>query len=211
MRKSFESAMRTVAPAILLLSTAFGACSSTGMKASGKEAGAGGAGDVFVADHMSHTIRKITPAGVVTTFAGKAGSPGCADGPGADARFNSPSGVTVDAAGNLFVAGSAGHTIRKITPAGVVTTLAGSLGPPFGVAVDGAGNVLVADLGSHVVRKITPAGEVSTLVGVASTTHVGTLPGPLPASLAGPCDVAVNPSNGSLCITVPSAVMLASW
>ena len=86
------------------------------------------AGNVYVADYGNHTIRKVTPAGVVTTLAGLAGSPGSADGTGSAARFNVPTGVAVDSAGNVYVADSDNHTIRKITPGGVVSTLAGLAG-----------------------------------------------------------------------------------
>lgn len=81
-------------------------------------------GSLYAADAWSSTIRKITPAGVVTTFAGRAGSDGYADGTGAAARFHSPQGIACDGQGNLFVADSLNGTIRKITPAGVVTTVA---------------------------------------------------------------------------------------
>ena len=140
-------------------------------------------GNVFVADMSNHTIRKITSAGVVTTLAGTAGSPGSSDGTGAAARFSSPYGVAVDASGNVFVADTGNHTIRKITSAGVVTTLAGTAGSqgsndgtgaaarfnyPRGVAVDASGNLYVADSGNHTIRKITPAGVVTTLAGAGS-------------------------------------------
>src|SRR5438105_3678542 len=82
-------------------------------------------GNVYVADSYNHTIRKITPAGVVTTLAGLAGSRGSADGTGSAARFYYPWGMATDSSGNVYVADSFNSTIRKITPAGVVTTLAG--------------------------------------------------------------------------------------
>ncbi len=131
-----------------------------------------GDGNVYVADYNNSTIRKITPTGVVTTLAGTAGSYGSTDGIGADARFVSPHGVAVDGDGNVYVADGGDHTIRKITPAGVVTTLAGAAvsygladgtGPlarfnrPAAVAVDGDGNVYVADYANHAIRKVTPA------------------------------------------------------
>ena len=141
------------------------------------------AGNVYVADYSNHTIRKITPAGVVSTLAGLAGNPGSDDGTGNAARFSQPAGVAVDSAGNVYVADTFNHTIRKITSAGMVSTLAGlagSLGSedgpvsgarfnhPYGVAVDSAsGNVYVADSANHTIRKITPAGVVSTLAGLA--------------------------------------------
>ncbi len=147
-------------------------------------------GNVYVADSDNETIRKVTPAGVVTTLAGLAGSSGSADGTTSAARFFSPTGVGVDGAGNVYVADRGNSTIRKITPGGVaspggVTTLAGlagssgavdgtgsaaRFGSPEGVAVDSAGNVYVADLGASTIRKITPAGAVTTVAGLAGTT-----------------------------------------
>ena len=140
------------------------------------------AGDAFVADSMNHTIRQITPAGVVTTLAGSAGVSGSADGTGAEAGFNYPTGMAIDGNGNLYVSDATNNTIRKITTAGVVTTLAGLAGVsgmsdgagadalfnnPTGLATDGAGNIYVADTGNSVIRKITPDGTVTTLAGLA--------------------------------------------
>jgi sugar lactone lactonase YvrE len=141
------------------------------------------AGNVYVSENTNWTIRKITPAGEVTTLAGSPGQWGSADGTGSEARFYHLGGLAVDIQGNVYVGTSAegdGSMIRKITPAGMVTTLAGSDGPfgaedgtgsaarfksPWGVAVDNAGNIYVADFGNHTIRKITPAGVVTTLAG----------------------------------------------
>ncbi|HVU18450.1 MAG TPA: FG-GAP-like repeat-containing protein [Candidatus Didemnitutus sp.] len=139
-------------------------------------------GNTYVADKANHLIRMITSAGVVTTLAGTAGTSGTADGTGAAARFNSPSGIAVDTMGNLYVADTGNHTIRLIAPGGVVTTLAGTAGlpgvvdglgaaarfnGPAGVAVDSAGYVYVADTGNSSIRVIAPGGSVSTFAGVS--------------------------------------------
>jgi len=137
-------------------------------------------GNVYTTDFSNHTIRKITPAGIVTTFAGMAQQTGSADGLGESARFFEPSGLTLDAGGTIYVADQSNHTIRKISPVGSVSTLAGSPGQsgsadgtgdaarfsnPGGVAVDSAGTVYVTDYSNHTIRKITPAGNVNTLAG----------------------------------------------
>jgi sugar lactone lactonase YvrE len=142
------------------------------------------AGNLYVADRTNHTIRKVTSIGVVTTLAGSAGSTGSTDGTGTSARFYNPFGVTVDLAGNIFVADWSNHTIRKVTSAGVVTTLAGTAGSsgttnatgsaarfnnPFGVAVDTAGNIFVGDSANHSIRKVTSAGVVTTLAGTSGS------------------------------------------
>lgn len=132
------------------------------------------AGNIYVADTGNHTIRKISPAGVVSTFAGMTQESGSTNGTGSAARFNGPQGVAVDLNGNVYVADTGNHTIRKITPAGVVTTLAGQAGSkgmadgapasalfdsPNRLTVDTHGNVYLSNNG---VRKIS-ASQVQTL------------------------------------------------
>nr|MCS3816572.1 RHS repeat-associated protein [Mucilaginibacter sp. X4EP1] len=148
------------------------------------------AGNVYVSDNYNSVIRKITPAGVVSTFAGS-GTPGDDDGVGTAAQFNNPQGLTIDASGNLYVADKNNNVIRKITPAGVVSTYAAdsyealvngdsptaSFFYPVAAAVDAIGNMYVSDQYYSVIRKITPGGVVSTLAGsgtVGSTDGIGT-------------------------------------
>lgn len=140
------------------------------------------AGNIYVADTGNFTIRKITPAGVVSTLAGSPGLSGSVDGTGTNALFHEPEGIAVDSSSNLYVADTWNHTIRKITPAGAVTTLAGLAGnfgsangtgtnaqfyEPQGITVDSSGNVYVADTGNNIIREISPAGAVTTLAGAA--------------------------------------------
>jgi hypothetical protein len=163
----------------------FGSADGTGTNAhfGGPQAlAANSAGQLFVADSANSTIRKITSGGTVSTFAGAAGSFNSFDGTGSGAQFYHPEGVATDPAGNVYVADTWNHTIRKITPAGVVTTLAGLAGNfgaadgtnskarfnrPTGLAVDSATNLFVADSLNHTIRKITPVGTVSTIAGLA--------------------------------------------
>ena len=138
--------------------------------------------NIYVTETNNHTIRRITPGGVVTTVAGLALNPGSADGTGSAARFSFPRGIAADNAGNLYVADGQNRTIRKITPAGVVTTFAGSAGnagsadgngsaaqfqSPTGIAVDNAGNIYVGD--GPTIRKITLTADVTTLAGLAGS------------------------------------------
>ncbi len=142
------------------------------------------AGNVYVADTSNHAVRKIDLGGTVTVFAGSVGTGGFADGPGASARFLFPQGLSIDRAGNLYLCEFTNCTIRKITPAGVVSTIAGSANQigstdatgtaarfnrPFGTAVDGAGNVFVADSYNNLIRKITPVGVVTTIGGLVNS------------------------------------------
>ncbi|GEP46085.1 choice-of-anchor D domain-containing protein [Brevifollis gellanilyticus] len=150
------------------------------------------AGNLFVADRSNHVIRKISKTGVVTTFAGQTGAWGHADGTGSAARFNEPSGLVMGSGGVLYVTELQNQVIRKVTSAGVVTTLAGKAGVagptdgtgeaarfyrPAGMALAADGSLLVADSGSHTLRKVTMAGVVTTLAGLAGVN--GTADGSL--------------------------------
>jgi mucin-19 len=145
-------------------------------------------GNLFVA--AGYAVRKITPAGAVSTFAGSSAGSGRTDANGTAARFTNPWGLTLDSSGNLYVADNDNGTLRKITPAGDVTTLAGTagrygfkdgapgtalFGDLRGVAVDGAGNIVVVDGDNHAIRQVSPSGLVTTIVG---TGVVGSDDGP---------------------------------
>lgn len=134
--------------------------------------------NLYVADSSGHKIRKVTPAGVVTTIAGN-GLRDSIDGAGTSASFDIPSGITIDSNNNLYVADTGNNKIRKVTPAGVVTTVAGSglqgttdgvgtsasFKGPHGITVDNNGNLYVTDTSNGLIRKITPTGVVSTIAG----------------------------------------------
>jgi hypothetical protein len=158
-------------------------------------------GNLYVADTGNNTIRKITSAGVVRTLAGlpPSSSAGSADGTGSAAQFNYPEAVTVDSAGDIDVADTLNDTIRQISSAGEVSTIAGNatimttngsvgfvaggtndgvgnfarFNSPSGVAVDSALNIYVADQQNDTIRKITPAGAVSTIAGLAQFNQFG--------------------------------------
>jgi hypothetical protein len=175
-----------------------------------------GAGNLFVADSGNHTIRKIALAGgTVTTLAGSAGIAGSADGTGATARFDNPTGLAVDGAGNLFVADTGNRTIRKLVIAtAAVSTLAGSVGTagyddgigasarfdaPGALVCDNAGNLFVADSGKNTIRKIHVATQLVTTV-VGTPGRWETILGPLPAEIASPTGLAFLPT-GELVLT----------
>ena len=135
-------------------------------------------GNIYVADTRKHRILKYLSSGGTTTIAGS-GVAGFADGTGIAAQFDNPNGLAIDAAGNIYVADTDNHRIRKITPAGVVSTIAGSgvsgfvngigtvaqFDSPYGIDVHANGDLYVADTGNHSIRYISTAGVVSTYAG----------------------------------------------
>jgi sugar lactone lactonase YvrE len=160
---------------------------------------AGLAIDIYVADMGNNIIRKISAAGVVSTFAGT-GNPGYANGAGTAAQFKSPAGLAIDNNGNLYVADNGNNAVRKITPAGVVTTVAGNgtagyinaqgtsayLNKPTGIAIDGAGNLYVAEPDSKVIRKINTDNRVTTFIGG---------PGSVALAIGKPQDIHIDAQN----------------
>jgi sugar lactone lactonase YvrE len=166
-------------------------------------------GNLFVSDASANVIRMVTSAGTATIFAGTAGNAGSLDGTGSAARFNQPGGLAFDAGGNLYVADTGNATIRKISAAGVVTTLAGDptargnvdatgsaarFNHPVGLAVDATGGIYVADTFTHTVRKITSGGIVTTLAGSNSVSGSADGSGAV-ARFSGPAGVAVDASG----------------
>ena len=181
-----------------------------------------GDGNVYIADANARRLRKVTPAGAISTVAGDGtfcSTPSCGDGPGATAaQLGLPSGVAVDGAGRVYIADQGNHKIRKLSPAGAISTIAGNgsacsastgtcgdgpdataaqLRIPDGVAVDGVGNVYIADRGNHKIRKVSPAGTISTIAGNGTacaprTSICGDGPNATAAQLASPQGVAVD-------------------
>ena len=167
-------------------------------------------GNLYVADHLTHIIRKISPSRSVTTVAGKAYIEGFADGIGTAAIFDRPYGLHIDNNGNILIADELNHRIRKMTPAGVVSTVAGSgvLGNkdstalqaqfnyPWDMTTDTLGNIYVGDGYNNVIRKITPAGNVTTYAGTGTT---GGLDGPaLQATFNAVTSIAFSPATHEL-------------
>jgi len=140
------------------------------------------AGNLYIADRYNSRIRKVSPAGVISTVAGSSARGYSGDGdPATIARLFWPSGVAVDTAGNLYIADHGNNRIRKVNPSGIISTVAGngqwafsgdggpaisaSLNDPQGVAVDAAGNLYIADYGNNRIRKVSPSGTISTVAG----------------------------------------------
>ena len=174
-------------------------------------------GNLYVSDQRNQRIRKIDSAGVITTVAGN-GLQGFAGdgGPATSAQLSTPGSLAVDAAGNLLITDYGNSRIRKVTPEGIITTVAGSgtagfagdggpataaqLNGPSGLAADAAGNLYLADYANHRVRRVSAAGVITTVAGNGTVGFAGDGEAALLAALAYPCQVAVD-AAGNLYIT----------
>jgi hypothetical protein len=165
-------------------------------------------GNVYIADRANNMIRKVTPGGKITTYAGTGmAAYGGDNGAATAAQLSDPQGVAVDAAGNLYIADAGNNVIRKINPAGLITTVAGNgvagysgdaglataarLYTPTGVAIDGFGNLYIADMLNNVVRKVNTSGVISTIAGNNSLGYSGDNGAAVAAKLHYPSSVSV--------------------
>jgi trimeric autotransporter adhesin len=164
------------------------------------------AGNIFVSDFSNHRVRKISPSGLMTTVAGT-GVAGFSNGSATSAQLNFPAGLALDASGNLYIADSVNNRIRKLTPAGVLSTVAGngtaafagdggpatsaSLNSPFGVAVSTSGEIYIADLNNHRIRRVFSDGNISTYAGNGTAGFAGDGGAAISAQFNNPTGVAL--------------------
>ena len=166
------------------------------------------AGNVFIADTLNHRVRKVTPAGIITTIAGNGTGGFSGDGgPATAAQLFTPNGLAIDVAGNLFIAEYNNGRVRKVSPNGIITTVAGDgsdffngdgvlataagIGP-MGVAVDSTGNLFIADWNNERVRKVGSDGRITTVAGTGEPGFSGDDGPATSAQISSPICVAVD-------------------
>ena len=174
------------------------------------------AGDLFIADGGNHVVREVTPAGIISTYAGNGTSGYSGDGGQASAaEMSSPSGFAFDAAGAMFIADNGGNVVREVTPSGVISTFAGTgtsgytgdggpailsrLSGPSGLAFDALGNLFIADSNNNVIREVTLDGQINTDVGDGTAGYTGDAGQASTAQLHDPTSIAFD-SRGDLFI-----------
>jgi sugar lactone lactonase YvrE len=194
-----------------------------------------GAGNLLFTDSFppNSRIRRLTPAGIITSIAGGGDGYSGDGGLGINAMFRTPWDLAMDAAGSLYVADSGNHRIRKISPNGIVSTVAGNgsqgfsgdgglaisatLNGPLGVAVDSAGNIYISDTWNHRIRRVTPSGIISTVAGDGNANFGGDGGPAVSAQLNKPVDLAFDSTgklyvadvdNGRIRVLVPRALFV---
>ena len=168
-----------------------------------------GAGNIYISDGWNHRVRKVNTAGIITTIAGNGTQGYIGDNiPAKDARLYYPGALAVDAAGNLYIADTYNYRVRKVTAAGIITTVVGTggygnggdgglataaqLGSVGGLAFDGQGNLYLSDVSNHRVRKVTPAGIITAVGGNAQYGFGGDGALATSAMLANPAGIALD-------------------
>ncbi|MDB5099523.1 MAG: repeat containing protein [Cyanobacteria bacterium RYN_339] len=148
------------------------------------------AGNLYIADSANNKVRKVTPGGIISTFAGTGTAGSAGDGGAATAaQLSGPGGVAADASGNLYIADTASNKIRKVTPGGIISTVAGTgvagaagdggaataaqLKSPTDVKLDAAGNLYIVDYANHKIRKVAPGGTITTIAGTGTAGSAG--------------------------------------
>ena len=167
------------------------------------------AGNLYIADTANNVVRRVDTKGVITNFAGNGSAGNGGDGGAAtSAQLNTPEDLAVDSAGNVYIADSQNHKVRKVAPNGTISTFAGSGTPgstgdggaagsatlnlPFGLAADAAGNVYITEFLGNRVRKVNPSGTITTVAGNGTAGYSGDGGSATTAMLSGPQDVAVD-------------------
>lgn len=177
------------------------------------------AGNIFLADQLNHRIRKINTSGIISTVAGTGFAVYTGDGvPATSTNLNEPTGVAVDAAGNIYIADNSNNRVRKVNTSGIISTIAGT-GLPYGytgdggpataahmyypraIAVDAANNIYICDWNNSAVRKINTMGTISTVAGTGTAGFSGDGGAATAARLDHPSGVAIHPTNGDIFIS----------